>query len=130
MDRNFIGNSTLFNNTAILLFLGDALFRLIDHFDNEFLTFSDFVNITCTICVLDKYEVLQYCFNMIDLKYSGVVNIEALKFFIKSLWGDRAMNNLKLGFDYIDRASRSNRGFVDLNYVKDLNQRYPQVILT
>ena len=64
---------------------------------------------------------------MIDLKCSGVVNIEALKFFIKSLWADKEMNNLKLGFDFIDRTSQANRGFVDLDYVKDLNQRYPQV---
>jgi Ca2+-binding EF-hand superfamily protein len=111
-------------------FVGDALFRLIDKFDNEFMSFGDYVNISCTVSILTKIEMLQFCISMIDLKGTGFINIDELKFFIQTLWQKGEMNSLKNGFDYMDKSAQFNRGFVDLDYVKDLNMKFPQVLGT
>lgn len=108
-------------------FLGEAIFKLIDRFDSHYLNFGEYVNITCTVCTLSRDELLQFCFNLMDFKRTGLINKDELTFFITSLWKDRKMQTHTAGFAYIEKASRYNLGYLDTVTIKDINRKFPQL---
>lgn len=58
---------------------GDALFKLVElDGDNEFLSFSEFVQVVSTFCLFGPEEVLRFAFNVVDEDHSGFVSLEEL----------------------------------------------------
>lgn len=58
---------------------GDALFKLVElDGDNEFLSFSEFVQVVSTFCLFGPEEILRFAFNVVDEDHSGFVSLQEL----------------------------------------------------
>ncbi|KAL3664675.1 hypothetical protein V7S43_010424 [Phytophthora oleae] len=105
--------------------LGDAIFALIDDDNSGVLDFSEYVEALGKFCLLNKEDMLKFCFNVFDDDKNGTIEGEELTKLLEILHDDDQTSNMKHALKTFDF---NGDGKIDFAEFKQLNVQFPSLL--
>eukprot|EP00644_Phytophthora_capsici_P006440 jgi/Phyca11/127144/e_gw1.66.95.1 len=105
--------------------LGDAIFALIDEDNSGVLDFSEYVEALGKFCLLNKEDMLKFCFNVFDDDKNGTIEGEELTKLLEILHDDAQTSNMKHALKTFDF---NGDGKIDFAEFKQLNTQFPSLL--
>ncbi|KAJ8524631.1 hypothetical protein ON010_g16486 [Phytophthora cinnamomi] len=104
---------------------GDAIFALIDEDNSGVLDFSEYVEALGKFCLLNKEDMLKFCFNVFDDDRNGTIEGEELTHLLEILHADEQTSNMKHALKTFDF---NGDGKIDFSEFKQLNAQFPSLL--
>ncbi|EEY60808.1 uncharacterized protein PITG_13545 [Phytophthora infestans T30-4] len=104
---------------------GDAIFALIDEDNSGVLDFSEYVEALGKFCLLNKEDMLKFCFNVFDDDKNGTIEGEELTNLLEILHEDEQTSNMKQALKTFDF---NGDGKIDFAEFKQLNSQFPSLL--
>ncbi|KAH7488909.1 Calcineurin subunit B [Phytophthora ramorum] len=104
---------------------GDAIFALIDEDSSGVLDFSEYVEALGKFCLLNKEDMLKFCFNVFDDDKNGTIEGEELTHLVEILHEDDQTSNMKQALKSFDF---NGDGKIDFAEFKQLNSQFPSLL--
>ncbi|KAG3071292.1 hypothetical protein PC121_g9286 [Phytophthora cactorum] len=104
---------------------GDAIFALIDDDNSGVLDFSEYVEALGKFCLLNKEDMLKFCFNVFDDDKNGTIEGEELTNLLEILHEDEQTSNMKHALKSFDF---NGDGKIDFTEFKQLNSQFPSLL--
>nr|KAE8927889.1 hypothetical protein PF009_g21954 [Phytophthora fragariae] len=104
---------------------GDAIFALIDEDNSGVLDFSEYVEALGKFCLLNKEDMLKFCFNVFDDDKNGTIEGEELTHLLEILHADEQTSNMKHALKTFDFNGDGKIDFVEF---KQLNTQFPSLL--
>ncbi|ETI48353.1 hypothetical protein F442_07617 [Phytophthora nicotianae P10297] len=104
---------------------GDAIFALIDEDNSGVLDFSEYVEALGKFCLLNKEDMLKFCFNVFDDDKNGTIEGQELTNLLEILHEDEQTSNMKHALKTFDF---NGDGKIDFGEFKQLHSQFPSLL--
>ncbi|KAJ0412447.1 hypothetical protein ATCC90586_005467 [Pythium insidiosum] len=104
---------------------GDAIFALIDEDNSGQLDFSEYVEALGKFCILNKEDMLKFCFNVFDADKNGTIEGPELTHLLEMLHEDGQTSNMKQALSSFDF---NDDGKIDFQEFQQLHAQFPSLL--
>lgn len=106
--------------------LTDSMLSLIESRNNNYLSFGEFLELTCTFACCEQLDLIKFVFFSLDNEKVGTVDKNELKHFVYDMWHHDVPSNVHVGLNYLEDHDNGDGQF-SFEEIVQMHKKYPMI---